>query len=66
MRMTELKPLVAKALDASRKNVEEFHGVDHPQIRECYLKAQGAVDALEAVFDAINGNAVMLRARSWS
>jgi len=62
--MTELKPLVYQALEASRKDVESFKVVDHPQVREVYLKAQGAVDALEAVYDAINGNAVMLRARA--
>ena len=62
MKITELKPLVYQALEASRKDVESFKGVDHPQVRECCLKAQGAVDALEAVYAAMNGNAVTLRA----
>jgi len=66
MKKKDLELLVAKALEASRQDMTSFKGVDHPQVRECYLKAQGAVDALEAVYDAMNGNAVMLRARSRS
>ncbi len=51
---------VQQALINARTTVEELKKSTNPQSREIYFKAQGRVQAFEAVLDAMNGEPMFM------
>lgn len=57
----EIKSLCELALKKSKQSVEVFSKSDNPQVVEMRIKHEARAEAFEAVIDAFNGGAVLLR-----
>lgn len=57
----EIKYLCELAFEKSKRSVEIFSKSDNPQVVEMRIKHEARAEAFEAVIDAFNGDAVLLR-----
>lgn len=56
-----VRDLVRKAKDRASARVDEFEGVDNPQVVLLRKKAKSEWLALEAVYEAMTGDPTMLK-----
>ena len=60
-KISDIKPLVKKAIEQKKKFIKNSKNDSNPSVVKMVARAEGMVEALESVYDALHGNLVSLK-----